>query len=125
MGDKNHQYAHLKKLLEGGDNYFWPQKEKDLFIKLVKKYGKNYPLIAAKLKTKTIRQISRYSYNLYTRIEKNPRHIHKALKEKLKPKIIVLWTTREYNLLLRGLKENMKYGHWIKRAQAKLKNKNR
>ena len=55
LRDKNHPDAHLKKLLEGGSpNFYWSQKENDMFIKLFKKYGKNYPLIAAKLKTKTL-----------------------------------------------------------------------
>ena len=55
LRDKNHPDAHLKKLLEGGSpNFYWSQKENDMFIKLLKKHGKNYPLIAAKLKTKTL-----------------------------------------------------------------------
>ena len=60
---------------------------------------------------------------MYSRIEKNPRHIHKALKEKLNPTIFH-WTTSEYKLLLEGLKENMQCKFWLKGAQTKLKDKN-
>ena len=113
--DKNHPDAHLKKLLEGGDNFFWSQKEKDLCVKLFKKHGKNYSLIANKLKTRTASQVYIYGKDLHTKIKKNPKHIHKALKEKLKPTVsYVPWTVRELNLLLKGLKENMKCWDWIK-----------
>ena len=71
-----------------------------MFIELFKKHGKNYVLIAAKLKTKTEKQVRGYANHLYVRIENNPRHIHKALKEKLKGKPNDPWTTREYKLLL-------------------------
>ena len=122
MRDKNHPDAHLKKLLErGSPNYFWSQKEKDIFVKMLKKHGKNYPLIAAKLKTRTTSQVLYYGRNLYKKIEKNPKQIHKALKGKLKPTIKKIpWTERELKILLKGLKENTKCMNWIQRARAKL-----
>ena len=57
LRDKNHPDAHLKKLLERRPHYNWSQKEKDIFVKMFKKHGKNYPLIAAKLKTRTALQV--------------------------------------------------------------------
>ena len=73
LKDKNHPDAHLKKPLEGGSpNFFWPQKENDMFIKLFKKHGKNYPLIAAKLKTRTSAVVNVHGRDLYRRIVKNP-----------------------------------------------------
>ena len=92
---------------------------------MLKKHGKNYSLITAKLKTKTAKQIYEYARNLYKKIEKNPRHIHKALKEKLKPTFKLIWSAREYKLLLEGLKKNMKCWYWIKRTETKLKDKNK
>ena len=73
---------------------------------MIKKYGKNYTLIKAKIPTKTLKQVRRYGWQLHKKIEANPKHRHSALKKKLKPKSkSAPWTEKELKLMLKGLQK--------------------
>ena len=52
--DKNHPESHLKEVLEKSHSRYWTQKEESTFVKMLKKYGKNYKLIQAAIPTKKL-----------------------------------------------------------------------
>ena len=81
-------------MLERRKGKSWSKQESSTFVKMVEKYGKNYKLIKAKIPTKTQRQVNSYGLYLYKRKEKNPKHLHSALKKKLKPKTLFNWTEK-------------------------------
>ena len=53
LADKSHPNSHLKKVLEKKSSVYWSKKEEATFVKMFKKYGKNYILIKARIPTKT------------------------------------------------------------------------
>ena len=93
----------MKEVLEKSQIRYFSQKEEDTFVKLFKKYGKNYNLIKAAFPTRTLKQVRHFSYGLYVRITKDPKHIHSALKKSLKPTGPVNYTEKENKVLLKGL----------------------
>ena len=86
MAVKNYPDTHLKKTLLKGSPHKMSKEEEARFVKLLKKHGKNYKLIEAKMPTKTLAQVRNFGRSIYLEIKKNPRHRHKALFKKLRPK---------------------------------------
>ena len=82
----------MKEMLEKAKSNSWSKKEQSTFIRMVEKFGKNYKLIGAKLPTKTNKQISSYGHRMYNMLVRNPKHVHSALKKKLKPQNKDYWT---------------------------------
>ena len=106
LAEKNHPDSHLQEMLKNHPSRFWLKKEEETFIKMFKKYGKNYKLIKAKIPSKTYRQVRDYGYGLHRKIEANPKHKHCALKKKLKPKWKwIAWTEKELKQMLKGLQK--------------------
>lgn len=116
QANKHHPDSHIKKIIES-PVYCWSKEEEATFVELIKKHGKNYKLISATIPSKDVQQIRMHCCKLYKKLEKNPRHIHRALKKKLTPLFKpVSWTTKELKVLLRGLKKNVKCWDWMKRT---------
>ena len=81
QSDKKHPNANLKETLEKKHALFWSKKEEDTFVKMLKKYGKNYKLIKAKIPTKTLTQVTKFKTLLLQKIKRNPRYRHAAMKK--------------------------------------------
>ena len=104
--DKNHPDSYLKEVLEKTHSNYWTPNEKATFIKMLKKYGKNYKLIKAAIPTKTQIQVHKFGYELYLKTNKNPKHRHSAFRKKLEPNYKkCFWTRKEIEMLLEGVKK--------------------
>ena len=93
--DPDHPDADLLPTLEKTQDYRkWSDREHKAFIKAVRKYGKNYPMITNIVRTKNIERVREHVKILCNQIRADPKHPDSDLLQILneRAQIITEWT---------------------------------
>ena len=124
--DKNHPDRHILRpfVKQQTVRRDWTHKETEVLVKAVKKYGKNYQMIANALKDRTARQVSLKVYDTFRSRSFNPKHTL-AIKIRLKGISIPIpehhvWTKKEDARIIKVLRHHGKDYKKLKECFPKL-----